>query len=97
MVTSPPSRKDSEVQVRSWGFSHVFTWNDGCNAHYPAHSHACLTTHLIRRGALTITYPNDEKPTKETFTAGDRVDVDAGRVHEVWMGNEGCEYVIGEM
>lgn len=27
---------------------------------------------------------------------GARIDVDAGRVHEVWMGGEGCEYVIGE-
>ena len=27
---------------------------------------------------------------------GSRVDVEAGRVHEVWMGGEGCEYVIGK-
>ena len=66
------------------------------NAHYAPHSHHGLTTHLIRRGALTITYPKDERPTKETFGVGDRVDVEAGRVHEVWMGDEGCEYVIGE-
>ena len=66
------------------------------NAHYAPHSHHGLTTHLIRSGALTITYPKDERPTKETFGVGDRVDVEAGRVHEVWMGDEGCEYVIGE-
>ena len=66
------------------------------NAHYASHSHHCLTTHLIRRGTLTITYPKDERPTKETFGVGSRVDVEAGRVHEVWMGDEGCEYVIGE-
>jgi len=90
------SRKESEAQVRSWGFSHVFTWTDGPNAHYAPHSHKCLTTHLIRRGALTITYPKDERSTRETFSVGSRVDVEAGRVHEVWMGDEGCEYVIGE-
>lgn len=66
------------------------------NAHYAPHSHKCLTTHLIRRGALTITYPKDERSTRETFSVGSRVDVEAGRVHEVWMGDEGCEYVIGE-
>jgi hypothetical protein len=33
---------------------------------------------------------------KETFRAGERVDVPAGKVHEVWIGDEGCEYVIGE-
>jgi len=36
-------------------------------------------------------------PEEMTFRVGDRVDVDAGKVHEVWMGGEGCEYVIGEM
>lgn len=31
---SPPSlsRKEAESQVRSWGFSHVFTWTDGGGA-----------------------------------------------------------------
>lgn len=66
------------------------------NAHYPPHTHAGLTTHLITRGSLTITYPEDETPTKETHGVGARIDVDANRVHEVWVGAEGCTYVIGE-
>jgi hypothetical protein len=66
------------------------------NAHYPPHSHSGLTTHLIRRGTFVVTYPKDENPTKEMFGVGARVDVPAGKVHEVWMGAEGCEYVIGE-
>ena len=65
-------------------------------AHYPPHSHSTLTTHLIRRGSLTITYPSDERPVKETYGVGDRIDVEARRIHEVWIGDEGCEYVIGE-
>ena len=92
----PSTRAQDETLVKSWGFSHVFTWTDGPNAYYPPHSHRGLTTHLIRRGSLTITYPNDTSATKETHGVGARVDVDAGRVHEVWMGKEGCEYVIGE-
>ncbi|RKU45441.1 hypothetical protein DL546_007095 [Coniochaeta pulveracea] len=91
------SRKDAEKEVRSWGFKNVFTWTDGPNAHYPPHSHRGLTTHLILQGQLTITYPEDEKPEKKTFCVGDRIDVDAGRVHEVWIGNDQpCVYVIGE-
>lgn len=43
-----------------------------------------------------MTYPMDENPTKETFGVGARIDVPAGKVHEVWIGAEGCEYVIGE-
>jgi hypothetical protein len=90
------SLKDTESEVKSWGFSHVFTWTDGPNAYYPPHSHSGITTHLILRGELTITYPNDPTPKKETFGPGSRLDVDAQRVHEAWMGDEGCTYVIGE-
>ncbi|KAJ5153008.1 uncharacterized protein N7482_009486 [Penicillium canariense] len=99
------TRSESERLVRDWGFRHVFTWSDGrqsSNAYYSPHSHAGLTTHLIRRGSLTITYPDDNASLhngavqKETFGVGSRVDVPAGKLHEVWIGDEGCEYVIGE-
>lgn len=66
------------------------------NAYYPPHRHGGLTTHLILSGQLTITYPSDKEPKKETFGPGARIDVDAQRLHEVWMGEEGCTYVIGE-
>lgn len=107
-----PSRKDAESQVESWGFKHVFTWSDSrsasstphllecadrhSNAYYPPHKHTGLTTHLILRGSLTISYPDDKNPIKETFGPGSRLDVDARRRHEVWMSSEGCTYVIGE-
>ncbi|WPG97531.1 Hypothetical protein R9X50_00030800 [Acrodontium crateriforme] len=88
---------DAEAKVRGWGFkSHVFTWRDGPNAYYAPHEHSNRTTHLIMKGELTISYPDDEKPTKETFGVGGRIDVDANRRHEVWIGPEGCTYVIGE-
>ncbi|ORY67295.1 uncharacterized protein BCR38DRAFT_337972 [Pseudomassariella vexata] len=90
------SREEYEAEVRSWGFKTVFTWTDSSNAHYSPHSHSGLTTHLITRGQLTISYPEDAHPEKRTYTVGDRVDVNAGRVHEVWIGSEGCTYVIGE-
>ena len=66
------------------------------NAYYAPHKHSSLTTHLILRGQLTISYPDDPSPKKETFGPGAVVDVDAGKRHEVWMGSEGCTYVIGE-
>lgn len=88
--------KDPEAEVRSWGFKDVFTWTDSPSYHYRPHSHRGLTTHLVVRGELTITYPNDEKPEKTRHGVGERIDVAAGRVHEVWIGDEGCTYVIGE-
>jgi hypothetical protein len=49
---------------------------------------------------MTVTYPEDNAKNggqkKETFGVGARVDVPAGKLHEVWIGDEGCEYVIGE-
>jgi hypothetical protein len=66
------------------------------NAYYSPHKHSGLTTHLILSGELTVSYPDDAQPTKETFGVGGRLDVDAGRKHEVWVGPEGCTYVIGE-
>lgn len=66
------------------------------NAYYSPHKHSGLTTHLILSGELTVSYPDDAQPTKEKFGVGGRLDVDAGRKHEVWMGPEGCTYVIGE-
>jgi hypothetical protein len=65
-------------------------------AHYNPHSHRGLTTHLILKGQLTITYLKDKNPERTTFGVGDRIDVDAGKLHEVWIGDEGCTYIIGE-
>jgi len=115
----PPTLEESEAEVRSWGYTHVYTWTDPPYApppppsfpvpppqtntplhrksHYPPHSHAVKTTHLVRKGSLTITYPEDKVPFMETFRVGGRVDVEAGRVHEVFFGVEGGEYVVGEM
>ncbi|CEL07266.1 hypothetical protein ASPCAL10429 [Aspergillus calidoustus] len=96
------TRSECERLVKDWGFRHVFTWTDGSNAYYPPHTHGGPTTHLIRRGTLTITYPDDNarlhngEVVKETFGVGARVDVPANKRHEVWIGEEGCEYVIGE-
>ncbi|KAI1434837.1 hypothetical protein GGR50DRAFT_379351 [Xylaria sp. CBS 124048] len=90
---------DYEEEVRSWGFSTAFTWTDSPNTYYSPHSHEGLTTHLIVDGQLTISYPQDtedDASSKTTYSAGDRVDVDARRVHEVWIGPRGCTMVIGE-
>ncbi|OAL45427.1 hypothetical protein IQ07DRAFT_614838 [Pyrenochaeta sp. DS3sAY3a] len=90
------SRRDAESQVRAWGFDHVFTWTDGPNAHYPPHKHNDATTHLVLKGSITYTYPDDAEPKTITIGPGARWDVEENKVHEVWVGGEGCTYVIGE-
>jgi hypothetical protein len=66
------------------------------NAHYPPHKHSGKTTHLILDGSLTMRYPDDADSKKETLGVGERWDVDAKKLHEVWVGPSGCTYVIGE-
>lgn len=53
------------------------------NAHYPPHKHGDLTTHSILSGEFTVTYPEENPSKKETFGTGVRIDVPAGKVHEV--------------
>lgn len=45
---------------------------------------------------MTITYPTEPRATKETFGVGARVDVDAKRVHEVWMGEGVVSMSLGK-
>ncbi|KAK3066913.1 hypothetical protein LTR53_016532 [Teratosphaeriaceae sp. CCFEE 6253] len=47
-------------------------------------------------GFLTMTYPDDPSPTRESLGVGARWDVEANKRHEVWVGKAGCTYVIGE-
>ena len=66
------------------------------DAYYRPHTHSGLTTHLVLDGELTISFPEDKIPEKKTYGIGDRIDVEAERLHEVWIGKNGCTYVIGE-
>ncbi|KAH7316484.1 hypothetical protein B0I35DRAFT_479324 [Stachybotrys elegans] len=88
--------RQEEDEVRSWGFSNVFEWTDPPNSHYPPHSHAGVTTHLILKGDLTICYPNESNREKKHYGVGSRIDVKAGQVHEVWIGEGGCTMIIGD-
>ena len=74
----------------------VLTVPPSRNAHYSPHSHAGVTAHLITKGEMTVWYPNEKDSERKTYGVGERVDVEAGRVHEVIIGKEGCTMVIGD-
>jgi mannose-6-phosphate isomerase-like protein (cupin superfamily) len=77
--------------LRREGFSHTFVWQDGPNTHYPDHTHAEQTAHIVLSGEMTLTMNGKS----ETYRAGDRCDVSAGAVHSARMGPKGCRYLIG--
>lgn len=62
-------------------------------AHYPDHTHAVETAHVILEGEMTLTCNG----VSQTYKAGERApDVPAGAVHSARMGPGGCRYLIGE-
>ena len=79
-------------QLRSEGFTHIYTWQDRPSAFYPEHTHPTLSAHIILDGEMTLTQNGETR----TYRPGDRVDVSAGTVHSAKMGPAGCRYLIGE-
>ena len=81
-----------EEQLHSEGFHDTYVWQDGPHAHYPDHTHAAETAHIILEGEMTLIVGGRSA----TYRTGDRCDVPAGAVHAARMGPEGCRYLIGE-
>jgi mannose-6-phosphate isomerase-like protein (cupin superfamily) len=84
--------KSLERQLHNEGFLHTYVWQDGPNAHYPDHTHAGETAHIILEGEMTLT----QSGSTHTYGAGERCDVPAAAVHSARMGPRGCRYLIGE-
>jgi mannose-6-phosphate isomerase-like protein (cupin superfamily) len=84
--------RDIAEQLRREGFGHTYIWQDGPNAHYPDHTHAQETAHIILSGELTLTMAGKT----QTYRPGERCDVPARAVHSARMGPKGCRYLIGE-
>ncbi len=84
---------EQRKQLRSEGFTHLYTLQDRPGAFYPDHTHPTLSAHIILDGEMTLSQNGETR----TFRPGDRVDVPAGTVHSARMGSFGCRYLIGEM
>ena len=84
--------RELERQLRAEGFKRAYVWQDAPRVHYPAHTHAGLTAHIILDGEMTLTVGGESR----TYRPGERCDVPAGAVHSAHMGPDGCRYLIGE-
>lgn len=83
---------DWERKLRSEGFTQTYVWQDSPNAHYPDHTHATETAHIILDGEMTLTIGGKT----QIFRTDDRCDVPADTIHSARMGPKGCRYLIGE-
>ena len=81
-----------EKKLHGEGFRNIFVWRDGPNAHYPEHTHAGMTAHVVFDGEITMT----SEGTTRTFRAVERFDVPSNAVHSAKIGPVGCRYMIGE-
>jgi quercetin dioxygenase-like cupin family protein len=88
----PLNEAQLRKQLESEGFAHTFVWQDGPRAHYPDHTHAGLTAHIILGGEMALTMDGKS----QTYRVGERCDVPAGTVHSAQMGPHGCRYLVGE-
>jgi hypothetical protein len=79
-------------KLREEGFTHTCVWQDSPNAHYPDHTHADETAHIVLSGGLTLTMAGKTR----VYRVGDRCDVPARAVQSARMGPNGCRYLIGE-
>jgi mannose-6-phosphate isomerase-like protein (cupin superfamily) len=84
--------KELANKLKREGFAHTYVWEDGPNAHYPEHTHATETAHIILDGEMTLTMNGRS----EAYRAKERCDVPAGTAHSAKMGPKGCRYLIGE-
>jgi len=83
---------DYRIQLRSEGFTHIYTWQDRPGTFYPDHTHPTLSAHIILDGEMSLTQNGQSR----TYRPGERCDVPANCVHNARMGPEGCRYLIGE-
>ena len=79
-------------KLRHEGFQHTYAWHDGPDAFYPEHTHETETAHIILSGEMTLTMNGKS----QTYGPGERCDVPAGAAHSARMGQQGCNYLIGE-
>ncbi len=66
--------RERDMQLQREGLARTFVRQDGPNAHYPDHTHAAETAHIILSGEMTLTMNGRT----ETYRTGDRCEVPAG-------------------
>lgn len=80
--------------LQSEGFLHIYEWHDEPGTLYSKHAHKDKVSIFIENGEVELTFSDG---TKNILYAGDRFDVPIGIEHTAKVGQQGCDYIIGEM
>jgi len=83
---------DIAAQLRSEGFTEVYTWHNAPGDIYPMHIHDDVTAHVVLQGSLILEIDGVEREYGET----ERFDIPERLQHSARFGPTGCTYIIGE-
>jgi quercetin dioxygenase-like cupin family protein len=75
------------------GFPYVYEWKDEPGTVYPEHLHQDKVSIFITEGSLELKIGDESYLLK----AGDRFNIPPQVPHSGVVGQEGCQYVVGEM
>ena len=86
------NEKEWIKKLKEEGFNNLFIWTDKPHEYYMPHKHNQLSAHVIIEGGMTV---KTKRKGKMVLKEGDRFDVLSGEAHEVWIGKDGCKYIVG--
>lgn len=70
-----------------------YRWSNGPGDVYPAHDHAYHKVIYVVRGSITFGLPQSGE--RITLSAGDRLDLPAGTIHDATVGRQGVVCLEG--
>jgi len=73
--------------------SDCYSWSNGPDDRYPAHSHGYEKVLYCVEGSITFVLEAEGK--RLALKAGDRMVLKAGMVHSAVVGNSGCTCIEG--
>ena len=80
-------------QLKKEGFPVVYEWVDEPGKIYEKHVHQDRVSFYVTQGSVSFEFPNKQMVVNQ----GERIDVPSKIEHTARVGDQGCEYVVGQM
>lgn len=80
-------------KLKSEGFPIVYEWKDEAGKTYENHMHQDKVSMYVVSGSITFDFYGEKK----LVQPGERLDVPPKTEHSAVVGEEGCEYVVGQI
>ncbi len=74
------------------GFPSVYEWTDPAGTTYPEHIHKGKVSIYVTDGSITFDFEGERKE----VVAGQRLDIEPGKLHSAVVGPNGWIVIVGE-